>query len=431
MQFSQAMDYINQTSLYGSVLGLDTMGRLMAELGQPHRRLRYVHVAGTNGKGSTASYVAHALQAAGYRTGLYLSPYIQQFGERIQVDGVPISHDEIAAGVTRVKEAADAIIARGFPSPTVFELVTTLGLLHFEQQQCDIVVAEVGLGGRLDATNIIEHPEAAVITAIGMDHMDQLGDTIPLIAGEKAGIIKPGCDVVLSAQDPEAMEVIRTVTEERGGTLHVADYRTATLHDMTPEGICFDWEEWKDLQTGLTGLHQLQNAVTAVKTCEILRQKGWNIPDDAVRAGLQHPGLPGRLEPLCREPLVLADGAHNPHGVAALMKSLPELTGGKPICFVMGMLADKDYARAAALAAEHGASFCTVAPPSPRALSAEALAKELRRHTDVPVRAFEKITDALDTAMAEAKENDGVVCVFGSLYQLGAVRTYFGKGDEA
>ena len=422
------MAYLSQTSLYGSVLGLDTMGRLMAELGQPHRQLPFVHVAGTNGKGSTASGIAHILQDAGYRTGLNLSPYVQDFGERVQVDGVPISHDAIAAGVTRVKAAADTIIARGFPSPTVFELVTSLALLYYAQQRCDIAVLEVGLGGRLDATNIIDAPEAAVITAIGMDHMDQLGDTISLIAAEKAGIIKPGCDVVLSNQGPEAVETIRAIAAERGARLHIADHTTATLREMTAAGVTFDWEDWQGLHTALTGLHQIQNAVTVVKTCQVLRQKGWNIPDEAIRSGLLHPNLPGRLELLQSDPPVLADGAHNPQGVCALLESLPSLAAGRPIYFVMGMLGDKDHTQAAALTAEHGAGFFTITPPNARALPAEELAAELRQHTTAPVCAFDDIPAALTAATEAAAENDGIVCVFGSLYQLGPVRTFFGKG---
>lgn len=425
MNYQQVMSYLDNTKVLGSVLGLDTMRSLLAALGDPQRGLPTVHIAGTNGKGSTAAYLAGMLQAAGYQTGLYISPFIQRFGERVQVNGTVISEEEVAMLMTKVIKAAEAIVRRGSQPPTIFELITAMGFLHFLEHRCEIAVIEVGLGGRLDATNIIEMPEAAVITHIGLDHTELLGSTISQIAAEKGGIIKPGCDVILYQQTEEAMETIQSICRARNAVLHAADATTAVLRGFTVDGLTFDWQEFRELRTAMTGLHQISNAVTAVKTAQVLRQKGWRIGDEAIRTGLRNARCIGRLELLSREPMVLVDGAHNPQGVQALMESLAALFPGKKLTFVMGMLANKDYRTAADIVVPMAKRFFTVTPPVPRALPAEVLAETIMAAGGTQVQACGSYEEALELAVGQA-EPDDIVCIFGSLYQIGTVRAWFG-----
>jgi len=429
MNYKEVMSYLDNAKILGSVLGLNTMKELLAELHHPQRGLPTVHIAGTNGKGSTAAYLAEILHAAGYRTGLYISPFVQRFGERVQVNGLTITEDEIAAQMTKVIEAAHAITARGSHSPTVFELITAMGFLHFKSYSCDIVVVEVGLGGRLDATNIIEAPEAAVITQIGLDHTELLGDSIRQIAAEKGGIIKTGCDVVVLRQESEAIEPIAAICRSKNAILHCADANIAVLRNLTVDGLTFDWGAYEGLQTALTGLHQISNAVTAVKTAEVLLGKGWHINEAAIRTGLRQARCIGRLELLSRKPLLLVDGAHNPQGVEAMTHSLEALFPGKKITFLMGMLADKDFHTAALLTIPFAKRFYTMTPPVPRALSAQTMAEVIHAAGDVPVRACDTIEDALSQALLEAEPGD-VLCAFGSLYQIGAIRAFFLFGQK-
>lgn len=429
MNYKEVMAYLDHAKVFGSVLGLSTMKALLAELHDPQRGLPTVHVAGTNGKGSTAAYLSEMLRAAGFRTGLYISPFIQRFGERIQVDGNVITRDEIAELMTRVIAAAEAISRRGVQAPTVFELITAMGFLQFREKNCDIAVVEVGLGGRLDATNVIERPEAAVITHIGLDHTQVLGNTIAQIAAEKGGIVKPGCETVMLRQSTEAMETVEKICREKGAPLHWADASTAVLRSLSVDGLAFDWEEYKDLRTSMTGLHQICNAVTAVKAAQVLRIRGWRIGEQEIRAGLGNAKCVGRLEVLSHAPMVLVDGAHNPQGAEALMESLRALFPGKKITFVTGMLADKDYRSAVTKALPLAERFITVTPPVPRALDAEDLAAVLREMGPVPVKACPAIEDALEFALGESTPDD-VICIFGSLYQIGNVRAFFGLAGK-
>lgn len=426
MNYKEALDFILGAETMGSILERNVMECLLEELGNPHKGLKYVHIAGTNGKGSTSAYVSSILRAAGYRTGLYTSPYIQQFNERIQVDGVQISDEELAEITTEIAEASKRVLARGLRHPTVFELITAIGFIYFKRMACDIVVLEVGLGGRLDATNVIESPEVAVITNIGYDHMDVLGDTLELIAGEKAGIIKPNCSVVLYSQTKSVEDVIASVCREKGVSLTFADSSLAEIRSISLDGIEFDYNGYKGLKSSLLGLYQVKNAVTAIAAAEELIKKGYAISEQNIRDGLASAHWPGRLELLRRKPVVIVDGAHNPQGAAALLESLDALFPGRKINFVLGVLADKDYSSTIELAMPRAKCFHTVTPPNKRALPADKLAEEIRKHGDVPVHTCDSIPSALDTVLASVGE-DEVVCIFGSLYQVGEVRSYFGR----
>jgi len=426
LNYKEALDYILGAETMGSILERNIIECLLSELGSPHKGLKYVHIAGTNGKGSTSAMLSSMLRAAGYKTGLYTSPYIQQFNERIQVDGVQISDEELAGITAEIAEAAARLKARGLRHPTVFELITALGFVHFSRQACDIVVLEVGLGGRLDATNVIDSPEVAVITNIGLDHMDCLGDTLELIAREKAGIIKQGCDVVLYSQTKSVEDAIASVCKEKGASLAFADSSLAKVRSVALDGIEFDYNGYSGLKTSLLGIYQVGNAVTAIVTAEQLRRKGYAISEQNIADGLSFTHWPGRLEVLRRDPVVIVDGAHNPQGALALTDSLRAIFPGRKVNFLIGVLADKDYSSTIELTMPLAKSYHTITPPNSRALSAQELAAEIKRHGSVPVFAYDDIPSAIDAVLASTPA-DEIVCIFGSLYQIGEVRSYFGR----
>ncbi len=426
MNYQESLDYILGTPNPGGVYERNVINTLLRELGDPQRGPKYVHIAGTNGKGSTSAFIASVLTEAGYRTGLYTSPYIQRFNERIQICGEQIPDDALAEITTEIAAAVERVQAAGYRRPTIFELITALGFCWFRRQNCDVVVLEVGMGGRLDTTNAIDESEVAVIANIGLDHTEFLGTTLPEIAFEKAGIVKPGGDVVLYGQTEEVEEVFRRVCRERGASLTRADSSLATVRESSVSGTVFDYPGWEDMHISLLGRYQVSNACSALTAVERLRARGWNIPDSAVRAGLTKAHWPGRLELLRQEPAVIVDGAHNPQGIQALMEAMEALFPGKKLRLVVGVLADKDYHAGIAIAEGQAEKFYAVSPPSYRALEAEALAEEIRQKGSVPVSAYDSIPEAIEAALAEAGRDD-VICIFGSLYQVGDVRRYFGR----
>ncbi len=431
MDYKEALEFIYSAEVYGSVLGLGTMKRLLEAMGNPQKGLKFVHVAGTNGKGSVCAYLSGILSAAGYKTGLYVSPYVQEFGERIQVNGKYIPEDALAEVTQIVKEKSEELVRAGHQHPTVFELMTAIGFEYFRRSGCDIVVLEVGLGGRLDATNIIDSPEVAVMVNIGFDHIEQLGNTLQKIAFEKAGIIKPGCDTVLYLQKTEVMEVIKNVCAERGSRLHIADGSKADISDISLAGMVFDWENYEGLKTALLGIHQVKNAATAVRAAEVLRERGWRLTDDAIRLGLKSTRWVGRLEVLSREPVFIVDGAHNPQGVETLLESLKLFFGERRFVFIMGVLGDKDYHTSVKMALPMAKCFFTVSPPMEgRSLPAEKLAGEIKSYGyEVEVTVCKSIPEAVMSALDQANEDD-VICAFGSLYQIGEIRRYFNAVNE-
>ena len=282
MDYQEALAYIHAVHWQGHKPGLDRIRTLLAALGDPHKQLRFVHVAGTNGKGSTAAMLDSCLRCAGYRVGLFTSPYINRFNERIQVDGVPIPDADLVRLVEQVQPAASAMAE----APTEFELITALGMLYFVQTRCDIVVLEVGLGGALDSTNVIDPPECAVITALGMDHVKELGPTLADIAAAKAGIIKPGSPVVSYENVPEAGRVIAETAAAQGAPLTVADFGRLTLRGASLEGQTFDYDGLQGLTLPLLASYQPRNAAVAIEALRALRARGWQIPDSAIRQGL-------------------------------------------------------------------------------------------------------------------------------------------------
>ncbi len=419
LNFEQSRQLMQGIVRPGSYLGLERIGALLHALGDPQEKLHCIHVAGTNGKGSTVAMTASILQAAGYRTGRYVSPALFEFNERMAVDGVCVSDGELAGLAAEVKKAAE-----GLEPPTEFEFVTAMAFVWFCRQHCDFVVLEVGMGGRLDATNIIMHPVTEIITAIGLDHIKELGPDLASIAAEKAGIIKPDSDVVSYVQEPEAAAVIAKRCAETGSRLHLAEFAAVRPRGETLDGQVFDYKTLQELQIPLLGVHQLRNAAVVLKNVEVLRRKGIVIPDSAVRGGLRDTVWRGRLDLLRRDPPVLFDGAHNKHAVDVLVPSLKRLFPGQKLIFVMGVLADKDFGDMIGELAEIAACFITVTPPNPRALPAAALAEKLAVLCD-DVTAAESIPQGLTLALSRQRKTGLPVCCCGSLYSAAPIYDYF------
>lgn len=417
------IDYINEPRWQASRLGLERIAALLERMGRPQDALKFVHVAGTNGKGSTCAYIASILQAAGYRTGLFTSPYIICFEERIRVNGENISFAALTEVTLFVKEHADALYAETGDHPTEFELMTAVALEHFKRSGCDIVVLEVGLGGRLDSTNVIDAPEAAVIARIGLDHTELLGSTLAAVAREKAGIIKRGAPVVSWRQEPEAEEAVRRVAAEQGCALFEPDFSQLKVKAQQNGVREFSYRGYDGLRTSLLGTYQPYNAALAIEAVETLRARGWEIPESAVRDGIAKTVWQGRFEVLpgsANAPTLVIDGGHNPQGAQVLAESLRDVFPGTKPVFIMGVLADKDYPAMVRAVLPLAHAFITVTPPNPRALSAESLAQEIRAAGGTANSAA-TMTDALAQARALAGAN-GVVCAFGSLYSIAELK---------
>ena len=339
MTLTEAMNFIQSTSWMGCRPGLERITDLMHRLGDPQKHLRFVHITGTNGKGSTAAMLASVLAEAGYTVGLFTSPHLLRYNERIQINGREIADEDLCAMAEVVRPAVEQMDA----APSEFERFTAMAFLYFFRKKSDIVVLEVGLGGRLDCTNVISAPEAVVITNIGLEHTEYLGDTLQKIAAEKAGIIKPGCDVVLYGQSREAEAVIEETCAVCGCPLTITGCAEVTSISQGLEGQLLHYRKRRDVHLNLLGTYQSKNAAVVLDTVNTLRRRGWNIPETAVRAGLSAVVWPGRFEVLRRSPLVIVDGAHNPNGVTELAECLRAYLPDRPVTFVMGVLADKDY----------------------------------------------------------------------------------------
>ncbi len=424
MNYNEAIEYIHGTLKFGSKLGLHNIGELLRLMGDPQKKLKFVHVAGTNGKGSTVAFISSILIEAGYRTGVYTSPFIQRFSERIKIGEAEISMDELAEITAYVKENVDKMLEMGENHPTEFEIVTAIAFEYFYRNKCDIVVLEVGLGGRFDSTNIIDTPELAVITTISYDHTERLGNTLPEIAFEKAGIIKHGGDVVIYGQCEEVEDVFEEACASRGAHPHRVDFSDLVSKKFDINGQTFSLNGYDDLQISLLGSHQQHNAAVAVRAAEMLRNKGYNITEDAIRRGLKKTKWPGRLEVVSRNPVVLVDGAHNIEGASVLRKALDEYFPGKAVIFIMGVLRDKDYTNMMNLVLPGCKRLYAVTPDSPRALTANELAEAADKYCK-SIITCDTIEQAVHSCI-EAASSDDVICSFGSLYYVGEVRGIFG-----
>ncbi len=423
--FENALSFIHGAQKLGSKLGLSNIRELMRRLGHPEEKLRIIHVAGTNGKGTTTMVLASILKAAGYRTGAYTSPFVYHFNERIMVDGVPVSDAEIAAHTKTVKTICDEMTMDGMAHPTEFEIITAIAFLIFVAAKCEFVVLEVGLGGRLDATNVIEKPLLSIITTIGYDHMEYLGESLSEITAEKCGIIKEGVPVVSAyEQKEEAYQTILSCCAEKNAKLHVAE--KAEILESQPDGIRFHAGKYRNLFLPLAGAHMAQNAASALSTVEVLREKGILIPEEAIREGVAATVHRGRFETISKNPLFIVDGAHNMDGIHALLQTAEATLSGKRIVLLMGMLADKEYEKVLMEIGNLGEKLITVTVPSPRAASAATLAMAAKPYYRGRVTA----APSLDEGVLEAIQTGAdVVLAFGSLYMLGDIYNAVKKAE--
>ena len=416
MTANEAIEYIHSVCWKGSIPGLGRTQELLAKMGNPEKKLKFVHIAGTNGKGSTAAMTASILRQAGYRTGLYTSPYIYRFHERMQVDGVEISDEELAAVTEYVKPLAQSMEV----SPTEFELVCCIAFEYFLRKNCDIVVLEVGMGGAFDATNVIEAPEVAVITNIGLDHTEVLGDTVEKIAETKSGIFKDGGRAVVYRSTPSVEQVYETICTQRNVSLKKANFEGLELVSRGLEGQIFHCGDRKELFLPLLGDHQLHNAAVVLGIADSLIEGGWKISEENIREGLRQTRWPGRFDIMRRDPLFIIDGGHNPQCIEALVTNIRDYLTGKRLIVLTGVLADKDYADMYKPVMDYAEQFVCITPPNPRKLDAALLAQYLQE-AGAKATACESIPAGVAKAM-ELAGSDGVVLCFGSLYSIGSIR---------
>ena len=420
MNYREAMEYMEELKQYGTVMGLDTMRKLCARLADPQDRLQFVHIAGTNGKGSVLAYVSTVLQTAGYRVGRYISPAVTDYRERFQIGGRMITQSAFCACLEQVKAAAEAMAAEGMPHPTAFEVETAVSFLYFADRKCDIVVLETGLGGAQDATNVVRTTLVAAFSSISMDHMDILGDTLEKIATVKSGIIKDKCYVISAKQAPEVMKVLR-----QASALHKAKFFTADAgraknirYGMTKQRFTYD--KYKDVEITLPGQFQTENAVVALEVIGALGRLGYPVPEDKLRQGMAQTRWPGRFEVIGKNPLFIADGAHNEDASLKLAQSIRFYFTNKRIIYIMGMLRDKEYDKVIRNTYELAEHIITVTPPvRGRAMHAYDLAQAVRQyHNSVTVA--DSVQEAVELAYLLAKgDKDHIIIAFGSLSYLG------------
>ncbi len=491
MTIEEALTYINSKSWSQWKLGLSRTIDLLKRVGDPHKDLKFVHIAGTNGKGSTSAMITSILTASGYRVGMYPSPFIETFNERIQINGEMISDDDLCELTEIVKAAGDAMEDH----PTHFEIITAIGMLYFKRKRCDVVVLEVGLGGTFDSTNVIDSPELCVITNIGFDHTQYLGETLAEIASNKAGIIKKGSDVVCYPNVPEVMAVIEEAADKNGSGLEIADFSRISVIDAGLDGQTLSWSLERSPQNGvqpqeelqhaqaigtndagnniiikmpLIGRYQVRNAAVALTAAEKLARQGWNITPESIRTGMAKVSWPARFELLGRDPVFILDGGHNKQCAEAVAESLKEYLPGEKLTFLIGMLGDKDYEAVLDVLLPFAAKCFCVTPDSERALPAQKLADSIeakaeslsgRNNSNIKLKKSKDcasdacewpvpdssprlkaqdandnagdieviVYDSVEEAVSDCTKGSTPVLAFGSLYLAGEVRKAYRK----
>ena len=425
MNYTEALEYIHSINWTFCKPGLERIEKLCAALGNPQKKLKFVHVAGTNGKGSFCSMLSSILVKAGYKVGLYTSPYIKVFNERMRIGGENIPNEKLVALTERIKPVADAMTDK----PTEFELITALAFLYYAEEGCDIVVLEAGMGGRLDSTNVIDTSILSVITGISLDHTAFLGDTVEKIAAEKAGIIKRGVPVLFGGEDESAAEVISNKATEEGSAFYRPDYKKIENLSSTLRGTSFEYKG-REAKLNLLGLYQPRNASLVLEAVELLRAGGMDISDKAIGEGLEAARWSARFEIINHSPLMIFDGAHNPEGIASAVESIKHYFGTERVIVVSGVLADKDYNYIASRLSEIASAAYTITPDNKRALTASDFAKILG-DLGVTAEPNETITDALKSAIERSdKTGEAIVCL-GSLYTYVDVTAALEKLDVA
>jgi dihydrofolate synthase/folylpolyglutamate synthase len=434
MVYGEAMSYICSLEKFGSVLGLDSIRELMKRLGNPQDAVRTVHVAGTNGKGSIITYLEYVLRSAGYRTGKYISPSVVSYWERIQVNGKFIQEDEVAELAERVKQSCEDMVRDGWKHPTVFEFETAMAFLYFLEKKCDVAIIETGMGGDTDATNIIKKPVCEVIASVSMDHMGILGNSLEEIAQCKAGIIKEDTDVVIYGNDPVVEAVMRKKAQQQQARL--VKYDEDAIQNVRKEGFsyCFDYKNHKEVRICLAGEHQIRNAAVALEAVEVLKKHGFEITPEAVREGMQSARWPGRFECICKDPVIVVDGAHNRDAAEKLRLSIENYFPDKKKIFVMGIFRDKEYERIIELTNPLASEIITINSDNPRSIPAEELkeivkewkiTKGLLKEREPAVFSAANPTEGIIQAVKDSYvfgcENTAIIA-FGSLSFLGEIR---------
>ena len=422
MLYNEAMQFIEESNLRGSVLGLDGVRTLAERVGNPQDSLRFIHIAGTNGKGSTLAYISTVLHQSGYKVGRYLSPTIFEYRERFQINEKKISQKDFCGYIEIMKNVIEDMQKEGISAPTVFEIETVLSFLYFKDKGCDLVVLETGLGGDQDATNIIKTTLIAVFTSISMDHMNELGDTITKIAEKKAGIIKQGCTVVTVPQDPEVIKILRNKSQEEQCSFVIADSSQVTNLKYGLEKQKFSYHKTKNLEIMLSGMFQIGNAVLAVETLQQLTLLGHPIKENHLRKGMLETKWQGRFSIISKKPYFIVDGAHNADAAQKLAETIRFYFTNKRIIYIMGILKDKEYEKIVQETYFFATHIITVTPPhNARGLAAYELALTVKKyHNSVTVA--DSLEEAVEMAYLLA-DKDTVVIAFGSLSYLGELIT--------
>ncbi|MGO1042062.1 bifunctional folylpolyglutamate synthase/dihydrofolate synthase [Clostridioides difficile] len=431
MKYEEALEYISQTNKFGIRLGLENIGKLLELLGNPQETLNIIHVAGTNGKGSVCSFISNILRESGYKVGLYTSPYLETFTERIRVNGENIPQEDVARIIGLIKEKIEVMVSQGYVYPTEFEVVTAMAFYYYSEQKVDFVALEVGLGGRYDATNIITKSLVSVITSISLDHTGILGDTIEKIAYEKAGIIKENGIVLVYNQTDEAKDVIKSVCKEKNAKYIEVNFDSINIKKSNINSQVYDCnvmgETYKNLEIMLIGEHQINNSILAMSVLEYLKdtKKLDNVSEESIRKGLITTKWPGRIEKIKESPIFIIDGAHNEDGAKSLAKALDKHFKDKKLTLLIGMLEDKDIDGVLDILMPKFSKVVTTTPNNPRAINSDILKEKILKYVS-DVTSKHEIEDAVNYTL-ETSSKDDIIISAGSLYMIGTVRTLVKK----
>ncbi len=420
MNYQEALDFIHDTHKFSIKLGLENVSYLLNLMDNPQDKLEYIHVAGTNGKGSTSNFIYQVLMSAGYQVGLYTSPFLETFNERMRINHHYISDEELAEITEFVKSKIELMLEAGLNHPTEFEIVTAIAFEYYRRHDVDYVVLEVGMGGRLDSTNVIKAPLVSVITPVDLDHVEYLGDTIEKVAYEKAGIIKRNCPCVIHPQTLGAKKVIESVANNLEAPLYEVNTTAISVISTDIEGTLFSFEQ-ETYQLKMLGEHQTRNAAVAIETIRVLKSRGVMISDEAIKEGLKEANWVGRLEVISKEPLVIIDGAHNLHGAKGLAVAIKSLLSEYKVIGVVGILGDKDVSGMLETLLPLMDSVICTEPDNPRKMTAQVLSEKVSLHMRA-VEVFPSIEKALARGLEKSNEKTALVC-FGSLYMIGSART--------
>ncbi len=426
MDYNESIQFLETEIGFASCPGLERVLTLLERMGNPHQSLSIIHVAGTNGKGSATAMLSSILQEAGYQTGVYTSPHLEQYNERFVVDGVLITNAEFSEIISETKSHWEEMKAENLDLPTLFEVVTAAAFLYFAKKQVDVLILEVGLGGRFDATNVIEKPLLSLIMSISMDHTDFLGNSIGQIAKEKAGIIKKNCPVVLYSQDEVVYNIVQNTAILSDAPFYCTANPHVSIHSETLEGTDFSVHTknfaYKHLSLPLLGKHQVQNCIAVLEACFVLQTSGFSISTEHVQKGLASTTWAGRMEILGQAPLLLVDGAHNSDGILRLAESISTYFPNKEITLVLGILGDKEYEDMANCILPFAKQVILTEPHNERKLAATTLA-EVAKNYEIPIYLEEDIQMAMDKSRAITPEDAMILCC-GSLYMVGDIRKY-------